>query len=146
MDDEELRKSVRYNKQTGEFSCPQHKHTGGYLQIGVGGRKFYAHRLAWFLVYGFWPSQIDHINRDKTDNRIANLRIANSSQNGANRGPSKASTSGIKGVTWQSDRKKWYAHIRVNYRKINLGRYTNIEDAKKAYVKAALKYFGKHYA
>ena len=50
-------------------------HSTGYVRIGIDGRKYTSHRLAWLYVHGVWPSdQIDHINRNRSDNRIANLR------------------------------------------------------------------------
>ena len=73
----------------------------GYLVIGVQGRRFLAHRLAWMFVFGAMPNgQLDHIDGNPANNRIANLREATNSQNHGNRGPSRASTSGVKGVYW----------------------------------------------
>src|SRR3990167_1974171 len=46
----------------------------GYITVRIKRRAYRAHRLAWFITYGYWPKEIDHINRDKTDNRIENLR------------------------------------------------------------------------
>lgn len=116
----------------------------GYVQILIRGRAYYAHRLAWFYVHGEWPpSQIDHINCEKADNRIANLRLATRSQNQANRGVQPNNTSGFKGVTWCGPRGKWRAEIKVNRRKVCLGSFERLEDAAVAYEHAAKRYFGE---
>jgi hypothetical protein len=85
----------------------------------------------------------DHINHDTLDNRKNNLRKCTTSNNAMNRFINKSNKSGYKGVSWQKDRKKWAAAIKVNYKSINLGRYNNKIDAAKVYNQAALKYFGE---
>lgn len=117
----------------------------GYRCIQTCGRPYKAHRLAWFYVTGFMPSAsqcIDHVNGKKADNRFANLRLATNSQNQANRGAPKNSTTGIKGVSWQPDRGKWYAKIMIDGRFKNLGRYATKEGAQAAYEIAAKERFG----
>lgn len=81
----------------------------GYRQVRCDGQIYYSHRLAWWFVHGEIPSLIDHINRDPSDNRIVNLRIADRRINALNTGLSSRNTSGIKGVCWSDDRKKWRA-------------------------------------
>jgi hypothetical protein len=84
---ERLRKRLRYDAETGLFTRrvgSGHAHAGdmagsvhstGYVRICIDGGRYTAHRLAWLYVHGVWPSgQIDHINRNRSDNRIANLR------------------------------------------------------------------------
>ena len=73
--------------------------------------------------------ETDHINRDKLDNQRENLRIVNSSQNKINVGLRKHNTSGYKGIRWEIDRNKWLVRITINNRNINLGRYSNIQQA-----------------
>lgn len=88
-------------------------------------------------MYGKWPAkQIDHINRDRLDNRIANLREATDAENRQNMGLSVTNKSGVTGVTWDKQRKKWFAKITHNYKQIPLGRFDNIKDAENAYVEA----------
>ena len=71
----------------------------GYRKIEVGGRSYAAHRLAWLFVNGKWPSaDIDHINRIKDDNRIANLRDVSRAINNRNKGAYKTCTTGHVGV------------------------------------------------
>lgn len=85
----------------------------------------------------------DHINGNGLDNRRANLRLATSSQNGANRRRASNNSSGYKGVSWNRVTGKWQAMIRVNKRQINLGSYATPEAAHQAYCEAAQKHFGE---
>lgn len=102
----------------------------GYLQIRVHSRDYLAHRLAWLYVYGNWPEdQIDHINRIRTDNRIANLREASHKQNLQNASKRSDNTSGHTGVVWNKQCSKWRAKIRHNYREIHLGLFTDLAEA-----------------
>ena len=87
--------------------------------------------------------ETDHINCNKLDNRKENLRFCNRSQNEANRFKYNNNTSGRKGICWNKDRQKWVAQIQVNGKGVYLGRFTDIEDAAKAYEKAATEYFGE---
>ena len=81
---------LSYDKESGKFRRYKGKPVASganteYVRIKVDGYDYYAHRLAWFYVYGEWPTMIDHINRDKHDNRIVNLREATYSENSLNR-------------------------------------------------------------
>lgn len=115
----------------------------GYIFFSVQNKLQLAHRMAWLYIYGEIPlMNIDHINGNKSDNRITNLRMANQSQNTANSCLSKLNTSGAKGVFWLKDAKKWRASVMVNYKFITLGRFDNIDDAIKAREVGAKKYFG----
>jgi hypothetical protein len=121
---------------------------GRYWKIGIGKTKHYAHRLAWAMVYGEMPKQhIDHINGDKLDNRIANLRLADKSQNGANRGKQKDNTSGFKGVYWHKQNQGYAAEIRIKNKKHYLGIFDTAIAAHFAYRLAAVQCFGEfaHY-
>lgn len=116
----------------------------GYLMMCIKSRLYLVHRMAWLYVYGEMPSKnIDHINGNRSDNRICNLRLANQSQNTANSKLSKANTSGAKGVLKRKDTNKWKASIMVNYKHISLGSFEKKEDAIKAYEIAAKKFFGE---
>lgn len=88
---------------------------GHYYRITNGAVHVKAHRLAWRLYYGWWPEcEVDHVNRDKRDNRITNLRLATHSQNRANRSAHKHCQSGERGVYWCNQRKQWKIQLRKN--------------------------------
>jgi len=86
----------------------------------------------------------DHINHNTLDNRRKNLRICTPSENGMNKSISKLNTSGFKGVSWCSERKKWTARIGINCKSITLGRFETKEEAYRAYCRACVKYHGEH--
>lgn len=102
-----------------------------------------AHRLAWFFMTGEWPIlDIDHINGDRSDNRWSNLRLANDSQNGANKRRYKNNKSGFKGVIWDARHKRFKAQLKKDGKVLNLGRYHTAEEAHEAYCKAAATLHG----
>ena len=118
--------------------------TGGtYCYIRVNGSDRLAHRAAFAWVHGYWPKHhIDHINGNKRDNRICNLREATSKQNAANSPLRRDNTSGFKGVRPARTKGKWWAHIYVDGRCRYLGTYDTPEEAHTAYLKAAEIEFG----
>lgn len=108
----------------------------GYLRITVLGKSYYAHRLAWFYVYGVWPETIDHINGIKSDNRIKNLRACSQSSNNQNRlNPQSNNKSFVLGVSWHKKAKKWQAHICIYKQRKYLGLFKTVEAANSAYLK-----------
>jgi hypothetical protein len=118
-----------------------YKMPDGYIMLSVGGRKIVAHRVAWLFVYGEFPEgNLDHINRNKADNRIANLRNATYEQNAQNREKNCRNTSGYKGVTWHKRDQRWQAAITIKRKVIHLGYYQNPLDAYSAYIEASKKY------
>jgi hypothetical protein len=88
--------------------------------------------------------QTDHINRNKLDNRKCNLRIVNCSQNKMNIKLRSDNSSGVKGVYFDKQRKKWVAEIMLNKKKFHLGRFNNIEEAKLKRKFAEKQYFGEY--
>jgi hypothetical protein len=101
----------------------------GYAGTQINKKKVYMHSL---LNKTNGKLQTDHINQNKLDNRRKNLRSVTLLQNSRNRDKNKNNTSGYKGVTWVKGRNRWLAHIKVNFKLVNLGRFININDAIKA--------------
>lgn len=107
------RKAQQRNKP---ITSDEVSRTNGYIRIRVDGVRYAAHRVAWLLHTGQWPNgEIDHINGDRSDNRIANLRDVSARTNRENQhGPrSDNLSSGVMGVHWSAYHSKWKAHIRV---------------------------------
>lgn len=121
------------------------RHPKGYLKGSTPGRvHLLSHRVAWAIHMVEWPdAQIDHINCNKTDNRIANLRLASPSGNMHNVGKRTNNTSGRKGVSFDKGRGKWVASICINWEKMHLGYFEDVESAHRAYSEAAEKYHGQ---
>lgn len=111
----------------------------GYYKIQILGRECLAHRAAWLWFYGEWPrGELDHINRDPMDNRIANLREATRSQNMGNTRRSLNNSTGFKGVS--RDVYGFRARIKVGDKTVYLGCFATPEAAHQAYSDAATKH------
>ena len=115
-------------------------HSSGYLTGGIMGKTYYAHRVIWELVFGEDPDQIDHINGDKTDNRLCNLRSVTNAENQKNASLSKNNTSGVCGVYRHSRLPKWIANIVVNGKTKYLGSFAEFDAAVECRRKAEKKY------
>ena len=144
----ELFKSfLSYDSETGEL---RRLKTGliatsvdinGYLRVHAYGRRYLAHRICWLLHHGEWPTCVlDHINHNKHDNRISNLRKATVAENLRNRPIQSNNSSGFKGVSFHKRARKYRAQIKVDGRKIHLGMFLFPEDAHAAYVRAAQQF------
>ena len=155
---EELTTVLTYNPQTGDFHWNQARpkvrvgHKAGYLKKNKGyiyiecmGKSYAAHRLAWFYTFKQFPAnQIDHINGNKSDNRIKNLREATNSQNRANsKTTNKHGVKGVRKLPWMKESDRcWQAQITHNKKVIYLGCYNTKEEAHSVYVNAAKKLHG----
>lgn len=114
----------------------------GYINIGINGRLYPAHRVAFAIYHGRWPrGVIDHINREKSDNRIGNIREATHSQNTCNSRVVSKNALGIKGVRKVGN--SYNARITVDRKLLDLGCYKDPMSAKAAYDLAAEKYHGE---
>ncbi len=115
----------------------------GYRRIGFCGKTYPETHLAWLLYYGEWPiAMIDHRDRVRDHNWIANLRQASARQNQQNGGGGhKNSSSRFRGVSWR--RQKWEAAIRVNGRTWHLGAFDCETEAAKEYDKFARQHYGE---
>jgi hypothetical protein len=124
-------KTVKAGRLAGDF------YRNGYRRVCVDSKDYLAHRVVWLMIHGEWPDcEIDHINGDRTDNRIENLRLATSAQNKQNVGLKSSNRSGFTGVSWFKACKCWRADITLNGKAIYLGRFDTPEAAAEAYAKA----------
>lgn len=151
-----LQEELDYNGDTGQFhwrrqsrskgARPLDRPAGtvlsnGYIHITIQNCVFLAHRLAWKMYYGTDPpSEIDHVNGIRSDNRIDNLRLASRAEQSANRHRLPNNKSGYKGVMWDKQRSKWKAVIRHHGKQHNLGRFNTAEEAASAYQAAAERF------
>lgn len=105
----------------------------GYNIIRIGKKNYKAHRLAFLLMEGYMPeNDIDHKDRDPSNNKWNNLREASKQCNARNRKVRTGSVSGITGVTWYKRYKKWRSVIMINGKNIYLGQFNKKHDAAKA--------------
>jgi hypothetical protein len=112
----------------------------GYIIVRIDDKLLRAHRVAWAMTHGEWPSlEIDHINGVRNDNRIVNLRLASRFQNMQNTGKPTTNKSGFKGVSWHARANKWQAYIRANGKSYSLGLFVDPEEAHNAYKTAGEK-------
>ncbi len=149
----ELKSQLHYNPETGIFIWIIAKSNrikagdiagskiNGYIQLSIDSKNYYAHRLAWLYMYGCFPNErLDHKNRDKSNNRIDNLRISSPVLNARNMNMYKNNTSGFTGVRWIEEGKVWRSVIKVHGKDINLGRFSKLLDAVMARKSAEEKY------
>lgn len=149
LTDDRLKSIMDYDQETGIFTSKVSRSNikigdtigspnKGYLDASVDGVRYKMHRLAWLYVYGEYPSEyIDHINGNKTDNRICNLREATNQQNQYNVGLSTQNTSGYKGVYLHKPTGKWRARIRIDKKQKDLGSFSTPQEAYSAYAHMA---------
>ncbi len=149
---------VGYDKHTGRFSGKVFRfgvkngdHLGhvesttGHRRICIDGKRFLAHRLAWFYVNGVWPSHdIDHRDLEPDNNRWSNLREATCSNNHHNtRQPGSGHNAPYKGAHWNRFRGYWQSYIKINGKSHYLGRFETPLAAHRAYAAAAKRLVGQ---
>lgn len=145
---ERLKEVLDYNPETGHFVWKRATPRGrpgaiagrvsnGYRSIRVDGVLYYAHHLAWVWANGYKPSILDHINGDRADNRLSNLREATPAQNACNRSKT--------GFYWHKAANKWCVEIAADGVKYYLGLFADREAAKTAYNDAARELHGKFF-
>lgn len=151
-----LKELLSYDPQTGVFTrrvraAAAHAGTragslrkcDGYWKLCIDDGHYLAHRVAWFYVHGVWPAHtIDHVNGNRLDNRLCNLREATRAENNRNLPRRANNTSGFKGVSKQTNNDTWMAYINVDGRHIHLGTYSTKEQAHAAYRAGSQKYHG----
>ena len=116
----------------------------GYWRISIDDVPYYASRLAWVWMTGFWPKhEIDHRNLNPADDRWENLREATHGENSRNRAPTVRNTSGYAGVHWHAQARKWNARGPVNGRIKSLGLFSNLGEAVAARKAFEAQHFGR---
>lgn len=153
---EYLKSILHYDPETGVFTWVKRRsgvtvgmnsgseRPDGYVNVTIDGGHYYAHRLAFFYMFGRWPvDQLDHINNHRSDNRICNLRECSQTQNKANSGIQKNNKTGYKGVSWCRTRKKYLSQIRKDKKTIHIGYFDNKTVAAESYNKRAIELFGE---
>lgn len=118
----------------------------GYRRIKIHGRAYAAHRIAYLLIHGEVVEVIDHIDRNRDNNSIANLRACTQEQNQFNRAKSIANTSGEKGVTWHKKSSKWQAAASIGGKKVHLGLFNSLSEASLAYQRFCMEKHGEFFS
>jgi hypothetical protein len=150
-----VRELLDYNPETGVFTWKVKRKSvnpgdeagalkaNGYRNITIDSRQYGAHRLAWLYSYGRFPREfIDHVNRDKLDNRLCNLREATAQQNTHNRRGDRDSKTGLKGVYPRRNGRCFEAAIMRDGKLNYLGQFPTREAASAAYTAAARRLHG----
>jgi len=151
---EELKSQIKYDPHTGSFyriDLPLGSNANiglitskptenGYIRIRILGKKYMAHRLAYLYMVGEWPDQIDHTDRNRSNNKWSNLENATDATNRKNQSLRKYNNTGHVGVTWNSKRKRYVARIGHNHKQYWLGQFKTLEEAIEARSKASSKF------
>lgn len=133
-------KSIKRGKSNNIHAGEKTEH--GYVRISLKGKRYYAHHIVWLFENGQWPTQLlDHINGNRSDNRIQNIREATHEENMRNRKISINNKSGVTGVCWITATKLWMASISLNAKPKHLGHFKKLEDAIEARKSAEARFY-----
>jgi len=116
----------------------------GYYAVSIKRKKYSVHRLIFLMHHGYLPEIIDHIDGNKLNNTIENLRQVNSAQNIWNQPTRSTNTSGAKNVSWHKRQKKWNVKIMVNGVNKHIGCFDDFEFAELVSIEAIAKYHGEY--
>lgn len=111
----------------------------GYRMVGISGKQYRAHRIVLAMEHGRWPPEdlvVDHIDGDRDNNRISNLRLCTHSENQHNRDIPSNNSTGLLGVSYDKEDRNWRASICVNRKRRRIGNYPTAEEAHQAYLNA----------
>ena len=151
---ERLKELLHYNPETGLFTWRMRRggtarkgsiaggiEPSGYLKICIENKIYRSHRLAWLYVHGYFPEhEIDHRDRDRSNNKINNLREASHQCNSLNHSKRCDNLSGVTGVWWDNGNKKWAAYISISSKRKWLGRFKSKLKAVQARWDAEVKH------
>ena len=115
----------------------------GYVKLSIDGKKHSAHRVIFMMNHGYLPEEVDHINGNRADNRIENLRASTKVENHYNEKIRSNNKSGVKGVSWHKASQKWQVIVTACKRKINMGLFKDFELAELVAHEARAKFHGK---
>ena len=146
VDQMRLKELIHYDPSTGKWTWLDGRNNAvcigseaGYVRknkyrkIKIEGKVYSSSRLAFLYMTGKWPTkEVDHIDRNPSNDCWNNLREADRTQNNTNKGKYKTNSSGVKGIHWRKQSDKWHAQIQVDKKKIHLGLFDDIEDAIQA--------------
>jgi hypothetical protein len=145
LPDGTLRRKVTTSNRSKAGTIVGYERYDGYSVVYYNKFWYRIHRLVYFMHTGEWPEEVDHIDGNPKNNRIENLRACTHKQNLRNTGNFSHNTSGVKGVTWQEDRKKWYAYITIDGKMKSLGRHDDFETAAKLATEARKEAYGEFF-
>jgi hypothetical protein len=114
----------------------------GYFLTKINNKNYLNHRLIFLMHHGYLPKYLDHIDGSPSNNKLENLRPATFFENNWNAKLSKKNTSGVKGVNWHKDMKKWQIRIKTNGKRKSFGLYDDLELAELVAQEARTKYHG----
>ena len=147
---------ILYDEKQGDFtwklnrgpikagSKAGHIRGDGYVIVCINKKGYYGHILAWFLTYGYWPDfEIDHVDNNRSNNRLSNLREATVTQNKGNVGILPSNTSGFKGVSFDASRSRYRAQIYINGTRKRLGDFKDPIQAAMSYDEYAIRHWGQ---
>ena len=130
-------KSRNLNSECGSI------HHTGYRVVHFMNKQFRIHRLIFLYHHGYLPKCIDHIDGNKLNNKIENLREATIKQNGWNRKLSSNNKTGIKGISWVKKYNKWQVYCKTNYKSYFLGYFDSFNDAKEKIISFRKEHHGE---
>lgn len=116
----------------------------GYVRTTLNGKRYLIHRIIFLMQHGYMPKETDHINGNRADNRIENLREVSRSENNINRGSFKQNKSGCKNVSWHKLESKWQVQLKINKKAKHFGYFNDLELADLVATEARDKYFGRY--
>ena len=153
-----LEKVLRYDANTGLLywtvfiyrikkpgDLAGHHNAAGYITVRFDRVNYLAHRIAWYLHTGTDPGvlQVEHVDTDRTNNKIENLRLATALQNSWNKSKRAGTSSQYKGVAFYAQHGKWLSQIRANGKTTHLGYFIDELEAHRAYCLAAVEMHGE---